>query len=1100
MYRNKIILFRTMSLLAIALIVLSNDIFAQPYISGHTYYGRNNYIEYICGNYPLIISAPHAGTLSPAEIGDRSCGANDNDVNTYETVTAIRDSFFAKTGKYPHVIINHLKRIKLDPNREVNEATCGDATALISYNEYHAFIDSAKAIVLRDFGKGLYNDFHGHGHTIQRIEIGYVLTSDDLALPNINLDSAVYVNKSSVKYLAGIVPISFSQLIRGPKSVGNFFEDQGYPAVPSPSQTGPGTASYFNGGYSVETHGSKNGGTIDGIQFETNYSGIRDNDANRKAFAHAYAKVVDRYIQIYYFGAPDTTTIADSVISNGNGPWSSPSTWADGIPPSSTKNVLIRAGDIVTVDVNTAQCKDIWFGSNTSKLAMGDGAVLNVYGDFSLFSTSHNAFSSWTPGAKIRFTGSVNQFLIGWAASGFSTSFQEMIVDKPGMKVATFGNNMKFGLGDSLEIVNGTFELAGTDDIEGRSWNGTASAPAIIVRSGGIFNMVGGGGTSTGSYIRKGSNTGENDKKIGKMTVFGEVDFGTSNTSILTNLNGIDIENGGAVYFPLGLSTAAGSFNPGTITIKNGGLFKSSLSTAFWYTNTLTQNTVIINSRGEYYSSAGTTSLPQIFTINAGGVVRYYTTSPSTLPAGISTYEKLILTGTSAKSLGTNTTVNDTLVVQSTATLNLNGKTLTYGPNAILQYGYSGQTNPQTTTDAEFLASNGPRNVTIYNSGGVTLHAARNVPGSLSLIKGKFSLGSFNLTVGTSTGGSTSGYVVTNGIGGLVQNVGSGNVSFPVGFTDTYTPVVMTNSGSVDNFTVSVKNTFDNSPVTNKIVNKQWTITEGTPGGSTANVKLQWNTSDENSLFVRNNPIFIGRFNGTTWDDHSAVYTSLGGGVYTASAGGFTAFSPFGIGNEGALPVELSTFASNTNGRDVLLNWETKTEKNSNIFLIERSCIYGAVSLSWINIGSVKASYLSNSPKQYSYADKNLQVGKYQYRLKMIDNDGSFIYSNIIETDIALPMNFNLTQNYPNPFNPSTKIVYQLPVDARVLLEVYDISGQKVHELVNLEQSAGYYSVDFNSSSINKNISSGVYFYRLTAIDKNNKNNFFSIKKMILLK
>jgi hypothetical protein len=196
----------------------------------------------------------------------------------------------------------------------------------------------------------------------------------------------------------------------------------------------------------------------------------------------------------------------------------------------------------------------------------------------------------------------------------------------------------------------------------------------------------------------------------------------------------------------------------------------------------------------------------------------------------------------------------------------------------------------------------------------------------------------------------------------------------------------------------------------------------------------------------------------------------------------------------GLLPVELSSFTSTVNGRNASLNWETKTEKNSYKFDIEK--MNSSVGSSWINVGSVKAAVLSNSPKEYSFTDKNIQSGKYQYRLKMIDNDGSFAYSKIVETEVTTPKNFELSQNYPNPFNPSTRIDYQVPADAKVILEVYNIAGQKVSELVNQEQSAGYYSVDFGGSKL----SSGVYIYRIIASDKATGNNFSSIKKMMLLK
>ena len=197
------------------------------------------------------------------------------------------------------------------------------------------------------------------------------------------------------------------------------------------------------------------------------------------------------------------------------------------------------------------------------------------------------------------------------------------------------------------------------------------------------------------------------------------------------------------------------------------------------------------------------------------------------------------------------------------------------------------------------------------------------------------------------------------------------------------------------------------------------------------------------------------------------------------------------------LPVELSSFVSNVSGRQVNLNWETKTEVNSSKFEIDRALVGTKdATVTWSSVGTVQAAGNSNSPKKYSYTDKNLQAGKYQYRLKTIDNDGSYKFSDVIETEIALPKNFELSQNYPNPFNPSTKINYQVPVDAKVILEVYNITGQKVTELVNQEQSAGYYSVSFGSSKL----ASGVYIYRLSASDKATGTNFSSIKKMMLLK
>lgn len=200
---------------------------------------------------------------------------------------------------------------------------------------------------------------------------------------------------------------------------------------------------------------------------------------------------------------------------------------------------------------------------------------------------------------------------------------------------------------------------------------------------------------------------------------------------------------------------------------------------------------------------------------------------------------------------------------------------------------------------------------------------------------------------------------------------------------------------------------------------------------------------------------------------------------------------------DNTLPVELSSFSSTVNGRNVRLNWETKTELNFRNFSIERAIFkMNDASVNWNSIGTVQASGTGSSPMKYSFNDNKLQPGKYQYRLKMLNYDGAFTYSNIIETEIMLPSSFELSQNYPNPFNPSTKINYSLPSDSKVTLEVFNINGERVEMLVNAYQSAGFYTFNFE----NNRIASGIYFYRLNTIALGSGNSFSSIKKMILLK
>ena len=189
------------------------------------------------------------------------------------------------------------------------------------------------------------------------------------------------------------------------------------------------------------------------------------------------------------------------------------------------------------------------------------------------------------------------------------------------------------------------------------------------------------------------------------------------------------------------------------------------------------------------------------------------------------------------------------------------------------------------------------------------------------------------------------------------------------------------------------------------------------------------------------------------------------------------------------LPVELTSFNSAVHGKEVNLTWKTATEVNSYGFEIQKSEVRSQNG-GWEKVGFVQASGNSNSPREYTFSDNNLQEGKYQYRLKMIDNDGTFEYSNIIEAEIIAPKEFTLSQNYPNPFNPVTTINYSLPIDSKVMLVVYSINGEKVAELVNEMQTAGSYNIPFSATGL----ASGTYLYRLQA------GAFVQTKKMIILK
>ena len=113
-------------------------------------------------------------------------------------------------------------------------------------------------------------------------------------------------------------------------------------------------------------------------------------------------------------------------------------------------------------------------------------------------------------------------------------------------------------------------------------------------------------------------------------------------------------------------------------------------------------------------------------------------------------------------------------------------------------------------------------------------------------------------------------------------------------------------------------------------------------------------------------------------------------------------------------------------------------------------------------MGFVDGNGTTTETKSYTYKDENLSAEKYQYRLKQIDFDGTFEYSNIVEAEILPPVKFSLEQNYPNPFNPSTSIQYSLANRQFVSLKIFNSLGEEIATLVNEEKPAGNYTTELN--------------------------------------
>jgi Secretion system C-terminal sorting domain len=197
----------------------------------------------------------------------------------------------------------------------------------------------------------------------------------------------------------------------------------------------------------------------------------------------------------------------------------------------------------------------------------------------------------------------------------------------------------------------------------------------------------------------------------------------------------------------------------------------------------------------------------------------------------------------------------------------------------------------------------------------------------------------------------------------------------------------------------------------------------------------------------------------------------------------------FGVIPVSLLPVELTSFTASLENNGIHLDWTTKTEINNYGFDVERSFLNKN---NWGKIGFVQGSGNSNSPKEYSFKDGEIISGQYAYRLKQIDNDGTFDFSEIVEIDAGeFPGDYVLEQNYPNPFNPATKIKFAIKSSQNVKLNVYTVLGDLVKTLFNGKaESNRVYSFEFNGESL----SSGIYIYRLES------GSFSESHKMLMLK
>jgi len=258
------------------------------------------------GNMPLVISAPHGGTLTPSEIPDRSCQGitTVRDRNTTELAYEIKHQLNEDFGVEPYVVAALINRKKIDLNRDQELATCGHSVAKEVWQEYHKNIEDAIESAINEFGGVIFIDLHGHGHDIQRLELGYLLSNEELRESYEGAgDEDELAEKSSFRNLLSVnSDVNLQDLMTGDQAFGTIMENEGIPSVPSLQDPFPyPNEAYFNGGYNTRRYTSEDYPEVFGWQIEANYEDVRDSDVNRNEFAKAFSKAIMLQLEEYVF-------------------------------------------------------------------------------------------------------------------------------------------------------------------------------------------------------------------------------------------------------------------------------------------------------------------------------------------------------------------------------------------------------------------------------------------------------------------------------------------------------------------------------------------------------------------------------------------------------------------------------------------------------------------------------------------------------------------------------------------------------------------------------------------------------------------------------
>lgn len=326
------------------------------------------------------------------------------------------------------------------------------------------------------------------------------------------------------------------------------------------------------------------------------------------------------------------------------------------------------------------------------------------------------------------------------------------------------------------------------------------------------------------------------------------------------------------------------------------------------------------------------------------------------------------------------------------------------------------------------------------------------ISNNLNLSSGKLTLSNHDLTMGNAaqfTNINKDRYVKTNGTGSLVRQVGNTWTAFPIG-NATFNPARLKNDGTIDNFSIKVKDHFlqngtTGNAITANVIPKTWLIEEETVGGSDVSMRLVWRPLHAGGGF-NTNASQITHYTGGSWQDQASG-TSTADNSYSSDhryreAINITSFSPFGVKSGAALPVELLYFYAEKEGENVRLDWQTATELNNSHFEVE----WSKDGVNFEKIGKITGAGTTTEVQFYDFLHINPINGENYYRLRQVDFDGKFEYTNIIQIEFQ-QSNISTIEIYPNPASHYLKVESEQSIGE--MIQLFNVNGQLVQEFTH---------------------------------------------------